>query len=124
MGEWGLAATAVVSTMVAAMRDTEDMLMGRMASVLPIAKAGEAIEGATPVETPAVAMGGAGHGISLEVVVGAAGRGAAQAKAASMAVSTMPKAREETGGAAVELLVTALVGVGRGVTQAVSTMVA
>ena len=69
MDEYGLAATAAVSTMVVAMRDTEDMLMGRMAS-LPIAKAGEAIEGATPVETPAVAMGSAGDGISLEVVMG------------------------------------------------------
>ena len=124
MAECDLAATAAVSAMVVATGDTEDMLTRRIASVSPMAKRGVAIGGATPVETPTVAMGGVGHGVPLEVVMGEAGRGAAQAEAASVAVSTMAEAREETGGAAVEPLVTALVGVGRGAAQAISTMVA
>ena len=59
-------------------------------------------------------MGAVGHGISLEVVMREAGYGATQVKAASVAVSTMAEAREETEGATVEPLVTAMVEVGRG----------
>lgn len=65
------------------------------AAVSPMAKTREAIRGATPVETPAATvMGRADRGVSLEVVKGEAGRSAAQAGTASMAVEPQRKPRK------------------------------